>query len=705
MKEKKENQNPSIKILVGYHKPAELLKDDILTPIHLGRALATEASKDGEMSKEDFQWMCENMIGDDTGDNISHLNRYLNELTGIYWAWKNYDKLGNPDYIGYAHYRRYFIFKEGIQLAPKIWGKYASTYPFIDENFKDIINPRYCNNLSLYDAIIPELFYFKNLGFKNLEESYLSYMNTNRSLILLKDILIKNVKYNRYVEYLLEKSYYYPCNMFVMKRELFFEYCDFIFNVSFQIYKELKDELDAKIYSYHHQRELAWVTEFATGIFIERLSDNKSCKELPIAFLENTNIAPILKPKGQGQINICFSCDDNYSPYLLVAIYSIIQNSSTNNCYSIYILENNISFENKNKILSLKCHNVDIIFINIKNILSQIDKELLYKRDHFTIEAWFRIFIPRIFKNFDKILYLDCDLLILNDIAKLYNMQMQKPLAASIDIVMKILNTNPAFCKNYLENTLKLKKPDGYFQSGVLLFDISKCLEFDMEKKCLSILQNKIFKYVDQDVLNIVFEDNVEYIDSSWNVEWDISDHFLQQDLSVKWLKIYKNNTNNPKIIHYCGSQKPWAYPDKKSSYIWWQYARKTNVYEEIIYRNLNKYNVINTVNAVSIIKNHLSFKIGEILLDTKTFFKIIVFPFRILKTIVQHKLQQILYKSMQNLNSNLKLPPIENCHDYHKAIKIRNYLTYRLGNAFVKHPFTFVFRIRKIYIEWRKFK
>ena len=112
MKEKKENQNPSIKILVGYHKPAELLKDDILTPIHLGRALATEASKDGNISKDDYKWMCENMIGDDTGDNISYLNRYLNELTGIYWAWKNYDKLGNPDYIGYVHYRRLFLFDE-----------------------------------------------------------------------------------------------------------------------------------------------------------------------------------------------------------------------------------------------------------------------------------------------------------------------------------------------------------------------------------------------------------------------------------------------------------------------------------------------------------------------------------------------------------------------------------------------------------------
>ena len=59
------------------------------------------------MSEKDYQWMLDNMIGDDTGDNISELNRNFNELTAIYWAWKNYDKLGNPDYIGLAHYRRF----------------------------------------------------------------------------------------------------------------------------------------------------------------------------------------------------------------------------------------------------------------------------------------------------------------------------------------------------------------------------------------------------------------------------------------------------------------------------------------------------------------------------------------------------------------------------------------------------------------------
>lgn len=139
----------SVKILIGYHKPSVLFKSDILTPIHLGRALATEVSKDGKMTEEEYQWMLDNMIGDDTGDNISLKNRHYNEMTGIYWAWKNYDKLGNPDYIGFMHYRRLFS---------------LTNLPFsVNDSIIDVIeksqlfNDRYLKNLiSQYDILTPQ---------------------------------------------------------------------------------------------------------------------------------------------------------------------------------------------------------------------------------------------------------------------------------------------------------------------------------------------------------------------------------------------------------------------------------------------------------------------------------------------------------------------------------------------------------------------
>ncbi|WP_086244790.1 DUF4422 domain-containing protein [Campylobacter devanensis] len=102
--------NLTVKILIAYHKPAPLIKSDIFVPIHVGRSVAKEASKDGVISDEDLKWLKDNMIRDDTGNNISYLNRSFCELTAIYWAWKNYDKLENPDYIGLCHYRHFFQF-------------------------------------------------------------------------------------------------------------------------------------------------------------------------------------------------------------------------------------------------------------------------------------------------------------------------------------------------------------------------------------------------------------------------------------------------------------------------------------------------------------------------------------------------------------------------------------------------------------------
>ena len=77
-----------IKIFVATHKKYQMPTDEIYVPIHVGKE-----------DKDDIGF-----IGDNTGDNISSSNFRLCELTGLYWAWKNYSRLSNPDYIGFMHY-------------------------------------------------------------------------------------------------------------------------------------------------------------------------------------------------------------------------------------------------------------------------------------------------------------------------------------------------------------------------------------------------------------------------------------------------------------------------------------------------------------------------------------------------------------------------------------------------------------------------
>lgn len=79
-----------LKIFVVYYKPAPLIKTEIFEPIQGGRAVAETPSRRGTFTPEEINWLKGNMIGDDSGNNISELNRYFAELTALYWIWKKY---------------------------------------------------------------------------------------------------------------------------------------------------------------------------------------------------------------------------------------------------------------------------------------------------------------------------------------------------------------------------------------------------------------------------------------------------------------------------------------------------------------------------------------------------------------------------------------------------------------------------------------
>ena len=272
-----------MKILISYHKPAVLLKDEVLMPIHVGRALETESSKDGSMSEEDYKWMLENMIGDDTGYNISDKNRKYCELTGIYWAWKNHDKLGNPDYIGFMNYRKLLVFNEyeyDIYNQNNVEKAYREIWTTYTENFieKYGLNLETINKyISKYDLILPMKSELKLVNINSVREDWIN--NIPGVNVEDYDKMLKYIceNYPKYKDGILEqmgttRRYFY--NIFVMRKDIFFDYCNFLFSVL--------DRLDKVIYTSNYsingKRTLAYLGGALFDCYMRKLTDEKAIK-------------------------------------------------------------------------------------------------------------------------------------------------------------------------------------------------------------------------------------------------------------------------------------------------------------------------------------------------------------------------------------------------------------------------------------------
>lgn len=320
-----ENTNPKVKILVGYHKPAVLLKDEILTPIHLGRELATQASKDGEMLQEDFEWLCENMIGDNTGENISYLNRYFCELTGIYWAWKNYDKLGNPDYIGFMHYRRHFIFDEKDDA---LYYKTTSCTYYQSKFYKK----KLFFLLKKYNFLTTNV----HINKKTIKEYYQEDgVKCGSHVAKDFDILAKIIKkidkefYNSFLHFSHSNVHMGIANMFIMNRDMFFTYCKFIFDILFQVHKKL-------IYvgrSEEEKRAIGFLSERLTGAFIYSLPEQDiKIGRMPMLYIESSEmpfLGSISNDLAYPIISVIMPCY-NRQEYVADAIESILNQTYTN---------------------------------------------------------------------------------------------------------------------------------------------------------------------------------------------------------------------------------------------------------------------------------------------------------------------------------------------------------------------------------------
>ncbi len=265
------------------------------------------------------------------------------------------------------------------------------------------------------------------------------------------------------------------------------------------------------------------------------------------------------------EIPIFFSTDDNYIPFLDVAINSLISNASREYSYRIIVLNTGLSEENVVKVKLNECPGFSIDFIDISSEVEKI-KSRLKNVYHFSVVTYYRLFIASLFPQYDKIVYLDCDLVVLGDVSKLYNTELgSNILAAGPEQFVQ----NTAEFRQYAERSLGVD-PDKYVNAGVLVINLEEFRRNKIEKKFIKLITEYDFDLLDPDqaYLNYLCQDKILVLPNGWNKE--------PMPLPLE---------GNKNIVHYALYKKPWQYDDVLDGEYFWKYARLSPFYEIILQR------------------------------------------------------------------------------------------------------------------------
>lgn len=266
-------------------------------------------------------------------------------------------------------------------------------------------------------------------------------------------------------------------------------------------------------------------------------------------------------------IPIFFACNDKYVPYLDVALISLISNTTRENNYEIIVLKTDISKENQELILRHKHDNINIRFYDVKDILEPI-KAQLPDMFYYSLAAYYRLFIETAFPEYEKAIYLDCDIVLLEDIAKLYNEDIEDYLVGAVFEQNAV--RDPMFT-NYMRNIIGIP-PKTYFNSGVMLMNLKEFRKFKVQDRFLQMLTKYNFDCLtpDQEYLNAICFGRVKYLPTGWNKQC------FPEPVEGKL-----------NLCHYALANKPWHYSDTINGEYFWQYAKSSVFYDQI----LNEFN------------------------------------------------------------------------------------------------------------------
>lgn len=240
-------------------------------------------------------------------------------------------------------------------------------------------------------------------------------------------------------------------------------------------------------------------------------------------------------------VHICFSADNNYAQHLAVSIASILHHKGPERIV-FSVLDGGISLANKSILHAMaeeKGTEIRFITVNGEIFRDAPIQTMQGAVAHVTIATYFRLLLPDILPDVDKVIYLDCDLVCRSSLLPLYCEDMgQDWIRGVIDI-------------DHAKHTVRLGIQN-YVCAGVLLLNLRAWREHGVEQKCMDFIRDhaEMILLHDQDVLNVVCQEHMSYIDRTWDAQ--------ACDTRLGKTSGFNELAKTANIVHFIGGRKPW---------------------------------------------------------------------------------------------------------------------------------------------------
>jgi len=269
-------------------------------------------------------------------------------------------------------------------------------------------------------------------------------------------------------------------------------------------------------------------------------------------------------------VTVAFATDHKYRYFTGVTLYSLIQHASSDTKYEIVLLGNDLTDEDLGiftRLISGK-ENFTLTPLDMRSKIMEIGANEFYL-GNYSIANYYRLFLPELLPQCDKIIYLDSDLIIQTDIKNFFFQDIGDfPLAAAKDRSAAVIPLKwreiSLYC--YCRRVLGIKTSDRYLNSGVLVMDLAALRKSDFSQRIRAEIASGIpFEYVDQDILNRLFGGRIYYLDKTWN-------YMVEKN---------ERNLRKYKIVHISGIH-PWLSVHKPNAAFWWKVAEQSSFADEI---------------------------------------------------------------------------------------------------------------------------